>query len=138
RGARQSPRRDTVSWLATAMKLSADERARLFMAASTHRRRPVAARRVGSDAASSLPGRLTSFIGRAAEIREIQELLRTKRLLSLTGAGGVGKTSLALAVASGAQALFPDGVTLVELAGVADSELVPRAIAAALGVREQS
>jgi predicted ATPase len=59
------------------------------------------------------------------------------RLLTLTGAGGCGKTRLALKVATDLVALYPDGVWLVELAGLAESELVPQAVAEALRVREQ-
>jgi predicted ATPase/DNA-binding CsgD family transcriptional regulator len=78
----------------------------------------------------------TSFVGREREIAEVRALLTTTRLLTLTGAGGCGKTRLALRVAAEAAADHPDGTWLVELAGVADPALVPQAVAAAVGVRE--
>lgn len=59
------------------------------------------------------------------------------RLLTLTGAGGCGKTRLALQVAGGLQERYPDSVWLVEFAPLADDELVSQALAAVLGVREQ-
>ncbi|HKX04236.1 MAG TPA: tetratricopeptide repeat protein, partial [Methylomirabilota bacterium] len=84
-----------------------------------------------------LPVQLTSFIGREREKAEIKRLLRTTRLLSLTGAGGAGKTRLALQVGAEVLDEFRDGVWLVELAAVSDSNLVPPAVAAALNVPEQ-
>lgn len=86
---------------------------------------------------NNLPLQLTSFIGREREIAEIAGLLRTSRLVSLTGAGGVGKTRLALKVAGGALDWYGDGLWLVELAALADPLLVPQAVAGALGLREE-
>jgi non-specific serine/threonine protein kinase len=85
----------------------------------------------------NLPIPLTSFIGRSRERAEVARLLATTRLLTLTGAGGCGKTRLALTVATDQAAAYPDGVALVELAALADQALVPQAVAAALGVREE-
>src|SRR5262245_34986771 len=137
RGIRRSPHRDTVTLLATGLQLAADDRARLVLAASAQRRRTVVATRARPRPPSSLPARLTSFVGRADEIGEIRELLRAKRLVTLTGPGGIGKTSLALAVAAEVQDQFADGLALVALAAVEDGGLVPQATAAAVGVREQ-
>ena len=88
---------------------------------------------------TNLPLALTSFIGRERELREIQILLRSGefRLLTLTGPGGVGKTRLALQAGAGLLPAFPDGIWLVELALLGDPDLVPQAVAATLGVREQ-
>jgi predicted ATPase/class 3 adenylate cyclase len=86
---------------------------------------------------NNLPIQLTSFIGREQEVRELSSRLRTARLLTLTGAGGIGKTRLAIQVAAEVLAGFRDGVWLVELASIADPALVPPAVAAILGVREQ-
>ena len=86
----------------------------------------------------NLPNALTSFIGRARERAEVTRLLATTRLLTLTGAGGCGKTRLALAVAGDLVEDYPDGVWLVELAALADGALVPQAVATALGVREEA
>jgi predicted ATPase/DNA-binding CsgD family transcriptional regulator/tetratricopeptide (TPR) repeat protein len=85
----------------------------------------------------NLPARLTSFVGREHEIAEVGALLADQRLVTLVGAPGVGKTRLALQLASQALSKFPDGVWLVELAPLADALLVPQAVANALGVREQ-
>src|SRR2546430_17457209 len=83
----------------------------------------------------SPPAQLTSFIGRERETAAVQELLAGTRLLTLTGAGGSGKTRLALEVASRVGARYPDGVAWVELAPLSNPELVPHHVADALGVR---
>jgi predicted ATPase len=77
---------------------------------------------------------LTSFVGRERELAEVRRMLGTTRLLTLTGAGGVGKTRLALQVGAAVQEAFADGVWLVELAALADPTLVPHAVALALGI----
>ena len=86
--------------------------------------------------ANNLPLQLTSFIGREREIDEVKHLLTTTRLLTLTGAGGCGKTRLALQVAADAPGVYPDGVWLGELAALSDPALVPHAVASAVGARE--
>ncbi len=86
----------------------------------------------------NLPHPLTSFIGREQEIAEAKRLLSTTRLLTLTGAGGVGKTRLGHEVAAGLLDDFQDGVWLVELAALADAMLVPQAAATVLGVPEEA
>jgi predicted ATPase/DNA-binding CsgD family transcriptional regulator len=85
----------------------------------------------------NLPAQLTTFVGREREIAEIERLLPDVRLLTLTGAPGVGKTRLALRVAGGLLEDYPDGVWLAELASLADPTLVSQAVAAALRVRER-
>jgi predicted ATPase/class 3 adenylate cyclase len=85
---------------------------------------------------NNLPTQLTSFIGREAELAKAQELLSSGRLLTLTGPGGTGKTRLALQVAACMIEDFPDGVWLVELAPLADQDLVLQSIAAVLNVRD--
>jgi predicted ATPase/DNA-binding CsgD family transcriptional regulator len=80
---------------------------------------------------------ISSFVGREKELAEVKRLLGKNRLLTLTGSGGCGKTRLALAVASEHLEGFEDGVWLVELAPLSDPSLVPQAVAATLGVREQ-
>jgi non-specific serine/threonine protein kinase len=84
-----------------------------------------------------LPVPLTSFVGRHLEVVEVRELLKTTRLLTLTGVGGVGKTRLALEVATSSGAEYQAGAALVELAALADPALVPQAVASVLGVPEQ-
>jgi non-specific serine/threonine protein kinase len=85
-----------------------------------------------------LPVYPTSFVGRDAESAEVTRLLTTSRLLTLTGAGGVGKTRLALQVAAGLRGAYPDGVGLVELEALSEPALVPAAAAAALGLPEET
>jgi predicted ATPase/DNA-binding CsgD family transcriptional regulator len=80
---------------------------------------------------------LTSFVGRAAAVNEVAELLNDHRLVTVTGPGGVGKTRLAGEVARRVAGRFADGVWLVELAAVTDPLRVPSAMAAALGLRER-
>jgi predicted ATPase/DNA-binding winged helix-turn-helix (wHTH) protein len=85
----------------------------------------------------NLPYQLTSFVGREQEIAQLAELVTTHRLVTLIGAGGSGKTRLAIEVASRLTDAFGDGVWLVELAALSDPRLVPQAVAQALDVKEQ-
>jgi predicted ATPase/DNA-binding SARP family transcriptional activator/DNA-binding NarL/FixJ family response regulator len=85
----------------------------------------------------NLPAPRTSFVGRERELVEVKRLLAMTRLLTLTGAGGSGKTRLALAVAKDLVGTYPDGVWFVELAPLSEGALVPQAVADALSVREQ-
>jgi predicted ATPase/DNA-binding SARP family transcriptional activator len=101
---------------------------------------PYSARRAGapaSTAPNNLPAPLTSFVGRRTEVMKIKRTLSMTRLLTLTGTGGSGKTRLALEVGRALVGAYPDGVWLAELAPLSDPTLVPRSVAAALGVREQ-
>src|SRR3954470_19010676 len=82
----------------------------------------------------NLPTALTSFVGRERELTEVGRLLGRHRLLTLTGAGGAGKTRLAVEAARPRLGKHPDGVWLVELAGLADASLVPGAAASAMGL----
>lgn len=89
----------------------------------------------------NLPAQLTSFVGREAAIVHVRGLLAGgggARLVTLIGAGGAGKTRLALQVAADLLDEYPDGVWLAELAALADPALVPHAVAAAVGVHEQA
>src|SRR5579883_2621334 len=88
------------------------------------------------DPPAQLPAPLTSFFGRQEDIVAVQRLVSQQRLVTLTGAGGSGKTRLALAVASACRDRFADGVAFVALAPLRDPTLVEAAIATALGVRE--
>ncbi len=85
----------------------------------------------------NLPPSHTSFVGRESEALEVKRLLSGTRLLTLTGTGGCGKTRLTLETAKDLVGDYPDGVWLVELAAIQDPALVPRALAAAVGAREQ-
>ena len=86
---------------------------------------------------NNLPARSTPFVGRQRELGELRPLVEGNRMVTLTGAGGCGKTQLALQVAAELLDGSGDGVWLVELAGIADEDAVPAAIARTLGVTEQ-
>lgn len=76
----------------------------------------------------------TSFVGREAELAVVEELLRAHRLVTVTGVGGCGKTRLALEVARRQAGAWRDGVWFVDLAALTGDELVPHAVAEALGL----
>src|SRR5262249_29622622 len=82
------------------------------------------------------PAATTSFVGRERQLHELVDLLAGRRLVTLTGAGGSGKTRLALEVARRLQDVHRDGVRLVGLAGLGNADLVPDAVLGALGMRE--
>jgi predicted ATPase len=82
-----------------------------------------------------LPAETSTFVGREHELGELGALLAHTRLLTLTGAGGVGKTRLALELARGRRGDYGDGVLLVELDSLAEGALVPGAVAEALDLR---
>jgi predicted ATPase/DNA-binding SARP family transcriptional activator len=83
---------------------------------------------------SNLPRRLTSFVGRERELREVAELLEGSRLVTLTGPGGIGKTRLAIEVAEQLRARFPGGVWWLDLAPVTDPDTVLDEVAGVLGI----
>src|SRR4029453_7581116 len=80
------------------------------------------------------PAQLTSFVGRHAELAELDGLLADRRLVTLTGAGGCGKTRLALQAAAGLAGGWPDGVWWVALGPVGDPALVARTAASIMGL----
>ena len=82
----------------------------------------------------NLPVAATTLVGREPALAEIAELVRANQLVTLSGVGGVGKTRLAIAVASEMASEFPDGVWMVELAPLGDPAAVPDAIATVLGI----
>jgi len=90
-----------------------------------------------STAASNLPASLTSFIGRGRELEEIKRLLPGKRLLTIVGVGGIGKTRIALQMAADVGDAYAEGVWLVQLGSLADAALVPTSVAQVLGVKEK-
>ena len=86
---------------------------------------------------NNLPAQLTSFTGREKDMSHLRKVLLEKtRLLTLSGAGGIGKTRLALEVAGQLLPEFKDGVWLVELAALADPALVPQRIAQVLNIKD--
>ena len=90
------------------------------------------------DLPNNLPQQPTSFIGREKQVEEVKALYAGTHLLTLTGAGGSGKTRLSLQVAADLLTGDGDGVWLVELAALTDPALVPQAVAGVLGVKEQA
>jgi predicted ATPase/DNA-binding CsgD family transcriptional regulator len=87
---------------------------------------------------SPLPVDLSTFVGRDPELAELKPLLLGARLLTLVGAGGAGKTRLALEVGRRHEPSFADGVCLVDLAGLPGPWLVAQAVSSALEVKEQA
>ncbi len=86
---------------------------------------------------NNLPQPITSFIGREKEVGEVKNLLSQTRLLTLLGAGGAGKSRLAMQVAADLLDQYPDGVWLVELAPLAEGGLVAQEVARVLHVPEE-
>lgn len=141
RGYRRTPQRETLALLSAALVLTGEQRRECEMAA-----RAVATRRLSTDSAtpgssrdlvtSNLPHALTSFVGRDHDVAEVKELLERYRLLTLVGAGGIGKTRLAVQVGLELIDRYPDGVWFVDFAPIGDSELVASVVAQALGMRQ--
>nr|WP_041311356.1 LuxR family transcriptional regulator [Mycobacterium sp. JS623] len=85
----------------------------------------------------NLPTQLTSFIGRQAQMADVRALLADNRLVTLTGAGGAGKTRLAIEIAGRLSPEFANGAWYVDLAPTAYAEVVPVVVARALGLPDQ-
>ena len=147
RGINRTARASTALLLAKALNLAEPVRS-LFVAAARGRgpaavvlaalqRQAREASWAAAGGVHGFPAALTSFIGRAEPLREVADLLRDHRLVTVAGAGGAGKTRLAVQVARQVAGRFADGAWLVELAPVADPAQVAAAVASALGVREQ-
>ena len=85
----------------------------------------------------NLPAPRTSFVGREREMVELKRSLSMTRLLTLTGAGGSGKTRLAVKIARDLISVYPDGVWLVELAALSEVDLVAQKVAGALKVSDR-
>jgi predicted ATPase len=87
--------------------------------------------------AHNLPVQLTSFVGRGAQMTDLEKLLVDNRLVTLTGAGGAGKTRLGVEIAARIAAEFGDGVWYVDLAPITHPAVVPVTVARALGLPDQ-
>ena len=140
RGFRRTPQRGTLALLAGALALDYEQR-REFEAAAARsvllgRGASVSIGPWPGAAIASLPFALTSFVGRERELDDVSTLVRAHRMVTLTGAGGVGKTQTALHVATAQSDADDRAVTFVGLASIADALLVTTAIANALGVQE--
>jgi non-specific serine/threonine protein kinase len=146
-GGTHLPHRETVDRLIKGLGLSGEERRRFAeMAQAPPRAReaepagaetPIAGWSQSPRARHNLSAELTSFVGRETELADVTRLLRAHRLVTLTGTGGCGKTRLALRVASPLVDELTDGVWHVELAPLADPNLVALTVATVLGVQEQ-
>ena len=136
RGEHRRPHRYTMQSLADALGLSQLERIRFETAMR------MAAVRTAAHVAqpAELLSQLVPFIGREQEVEEVRQKLlhRDVRLLTLTGAGGVGKTRLGLEVARQVRDQFADGESFVALAPISNPALVPSAIAQALRVKQEA
>jgi predicted ATPase len=139
RGIHRAPYQQTVNLLLDALGLNREQR--VLMAAAARRPGRMAAVPLRSQPSPrhNLPEEATSFIGRAAEVAMLKDLLQRPqvRLVTLTGPGGSGKTRLALRAAANLLDEFTDGVFFVSLAALTDPQVVPSAIAAALALRER-
>src|SRR5579859_8109791 len=129
RGVRRAPYATTVRRLAEALLLSQADRARLFAASG----RSLGDVDLPALQPSGIPSVASSLVGREDELSQIKRLLEVCRLLTLTGPPGVGKTRLAYEAARVEIPACSDGATAVELASLADSSLVPQAVATSLG-----
>lgn len=87
---------------------------------------------------SNLPPSMATIVGRAADIADIHDALAAERMLAIVGAGGIGKTTVAVAVAERFAARVRDGAWFVDLSGLADPALVPNAIAEAIGLKTRT
>lgn len=136
RGVRQRLYLTTVALLADALSLSADDRLELERAAG---RAALAASDLQATApATNLPVHFSSFVGRERDLAKIREMLAAHRLVTLVGAGGVGKTRLAIQAAEDFIAENPtgeqfDGIWFVDLAPIADGAMVVMALASSVG-----
>ena len=148
RGRRATPRPETVRMLAEALKLDGTARDGLIAAARPELAATAGPLLVASPdrtfprpsllALARLPIPPTRLVGREQDVASVFDLLLRPevRLVTLTGAGGTGKTRLAIAVAEEMAAGYADGAAFVDLAPVRDPEVVPAAIARVLGVWE--
>ncbi|MBV8530991.1 MAG: helix-turn-helix domain-containing protein [Candidatus Eremiobacteraeota bacterium] len=135
-GTRRAPYRETVEQLLMALDASPEDRLQLTALAQAARtRKPRAAKTTGEAVQTEdLPFPATRLIGRAREVAAAAALLANHRLLTLVGAGGVGKTRVAIELARGEGLRFCDGRRFVDLAALSDPCAVISTVAAALGI----
>ncbi|MGA8326580.1 MAG: helix-turn-helix domain-containing protein [Candidatus Cybelea sp.] len=134
-GARRAPHRETVDHLLTGLNATPEERSQLSALAQAARtRKPRATALPDAALTESLPSPPTRLIGRAKEVAAAAALLESHRLVTLVGAGGVGKTRAVIEVAREQRLRFPDGVWFVDLASLSGPSAVMPTVAAVLGV----
>jgi len=114
-----------------------DDRERLFQLAAPGLERHFPRPRTADAPPHNLPNHPTAFIGRKAEQAELAELISRHRLVTVVGAGGAGKTRLAVELARQQVDAYPDGVWFVDIATVTDPGLVAFSVAAVLGLRPE-
>ncbi|MDI5943814.1 adenylate/guanylate cyclase domain-containing protein, partial [Micromonospora sp. DH15] len=114
-----------------------DDRERLFQLLAPGLERQFPRPRTADAVAHNLPTQVTSFVGREAERAALRRLTAGHRLVTVLGAGGAGKTRLAVELAAGMVEEYPDGVWFVDIATVTDPGLVAFAVAAVLGLRPE-
>jgi predicted ATPase/DNA-binding CsgD family transcriptional regulator len=127
----------TAEWHVEQILSKLEFRSRSQLAAAVAREQALGPSLPTDQLRPGLPSQLSEFVGREAELDELRGLLATTRLLTLTGTPGVGKTRLALELASRSRADFPEGMWFVDLSTVTEPAQVSRAVAAALGVTER-
>ncbi|MHB8645971.1 MAG: ATP-binding protein [Thermomicrobiales bacterium] len=134
RGVKQRPQRETLRLLTDALAHTPEERALLGVAAHPHADPP----RPPAPPPHNLPAQVTPLVGRTRAVAAAIALLRGDaiRLLTVVGTGGVGKTRLAIAVASGLRDDFADGICFVSLGTIRDPNLLVATIAQTLGLAE--
>jgi predicted ATPase/DNA-binding XRE family transcriptional regulator len=136
RGVRSSPHRTSVAMLADALGLKGAARDDFESAA---RRRPQARASVSGysdrEFQNNLLADITSFVGRTGEIDEIAKLLRSHRVVTVTGSGGIGKSRTAARVASRVLGDYPDGTWWIDIAGLREDARVASKITSVLGLQ---
>jgi len=140
RGYRRTPQRETLALLVGALALDDEQRGQFEAAAARTallgRWAPVSVGPWAEGATANLPLALTSFVGREVELGEIAVLLGDHRMVTLSGAGGIGKTQTALRAATARSDATDGAVCFVGLASLVNPALVVAAIGSALGVQE--
>ncbi len=134
-GARRAPYRETVEQLLTALGATPEDRAKLTgLADEARSRKPRVKLAPEALPSQTLPSPPTRLIGRAKEVAAAAALLVGHRLVTLVGAGGVGKTRTAIEIANEQRLRFPDGGWFVDLAPLSDPSAVTPTVAAVLGI----
>ena len=140
RGYRRTPQRETLALLVGALALNDAQREEFEAAAARSallgRRASVTVGPWADGTTAALPLALTSFVGREAELDEIAALVREHRIVTLTGAGGVGKTQTALRAATALSDATDGAICFVGLSSIGSPSLVVSTIASTLGLQE--